>query len=322
MDIYRVARWCRLNEETFRKQYKNHLSGFPEWDQLDHCEDWLLLPENLGPRLSIDEVCLSDGELYTVVTNKAAKGGKGTLVALVKGTKSSVVSAILMKLPMRERVKVLEVTLDMADTMDWIVRECFPNAKKVTDRFHAQQLVSEALQDMRIRERWKAIDGENESILEAKKLRQVYRPPAYSNGDTKKQLLARSRHLLYKPQSKWSVSQKERASILFKEFPDLEHGYNLSMMFRSAYEHSVTREEARGKLEDWHRKVEEKGFTSFIIASGSIRSHEGTILNYFPERSTNASAESFNAKLKGFRALVRGVTDLKFFLFRIAKIYG
>ena len=144
----------------------------------------------------------------------------------------------------------------------------------------------------------------------------------YSNGDTGKQLLARSRHLLYKPQSKWSNSQKERASILFKEFPDLEQGYHLSMIFRSAYEYSVTREEAKEKFEDWHRMVKTKGFTSFVTASESVRSHEGTILNYFPERSTNASAESFNAKLKGFRSLVRGVTDLKFFLFRISKIYG
>lgn len=293
-----------------------------DWDQLDHCKDWLLFPENLGPRLSIDEVCLSDGELYTVVTNKAAKGGKGALAALVKGTKSSVVSAILMRIPMRERVKVLEVTLDMADTMDWIVRECFPNAKKVTDRFHAQQLVSEALQDMRIKERWKAIDSENDAICAAKKTGQTYRPLTYANGDTKKQLLARSRHLLYKPQNKWSDSQKERAVILFKEFPDLEHGYNLSMMFRSVYEHSIARDEARGKLEDWFRKVEEEGFKSLITASESVRAHEGTILNYFPDRSTNASAESFNSKLKGFRSLVRGVSDLKFFLFRIAKIYA
>lgn len=243
-------------------------------------------------------------------------------MALIKGTKSSAVSEALMKIPLKERVKVTEVTLDMADAMDWIVRESFPNAEKVTDRFHAQQLVSEALQDMRIRERRKAIDEENKAIRKTKELGQAYRPMAYRNGDTKKQLPARSRHLLYKPQSRWSESQKERAAILFKEFRDLEHGYSLSMMFRSAYEHSKTRDEAKIKLEEWHRKVEEKNFSSFVTASESIRSHEGTILNYFPGRSTNASAESFNSKLKGFRALVRGVTDLKFFLFRIAKIYG
>lgn len=282
----------------------------------------MLLPENLGPRLSLDEVCLSDGELYTVVTDKAAKGRKGTLIALVRGTRPSAVSAVLMKIPMKERMKVIEVTLDMADTMDWIARECFPNARKVTDRFHAQQLVSEALQEMRIKERWKAIDEENEAIRKTKELGQNYQPLTHSNGDTQKQLLARSRHLLFKPPNRWTGSQKERASILFKAFPELERGYHLSMMFRSVYEHSGTRDEAKIKMEDWHRKVKEKNFSSFLTASASIRAHEGTILNYFPDRSTNASAESFNAKLKGFRALVRGVTDLKFFLFRIAKIYG
>ena len=317
-----VAKWNGLNTKTLEKQYKDHLSGFRWWIHLNHCEDWLLFSENLGEKLSIDEVSLSNGELYTVVTNKSAKGRRGALVAIIRGTKVSVVSAILMKISMSERVNVLEVTLDMADTMDWIVRECFPNARKVTDRFHVQQLVSEAMQDMRVHERWKAIDEENETIQKARKSGQTYRPLTYQNGDTKKQLLARGRHLLYKPQSKWSDSQKQRAGILFREFPELEDGYSLSMMFRSFYEDSRTREAAKKKLDAWCKKVEEKDFKSFATAAQSIQNHEGWILNYFYERSTNASAESFNAKLKGFRAIVQGVTDKKFFLFRITKLYA
>ncbi|WP_462429560.1 transposase, partial [Butyricimonas virosa] len=46
------------------------------------------------------------------------------------------------------------------------------------------------------------------------------------------------------------------------------------------------------------------------------------ILNFFNNRSTNASAESFNAKLKDFRAQFWGVLDIKFFLFRVAKIFA
>ena len=38
----------------------------------------------MGPNLSIDEVSLSQGELYTFVTNKEGKGKKGTLVASIK----------------------------------------------------------------------------------------------------------------------------------------------------------------------------------------------------------------------------------------------
>lgn len=235
MEISRIARWNRLNEKTLQKQYKDHLSDFRNWAYLEHCEDWLLFPQNLGSRLSIDETALSNGELYTIITNKDAKGRKGSLVAMIKGTKASVVSEILMKLPVGQRVKVLEVTLDMANTMDWIVRQCFPNAKKVTDRFHTQKLVSEALQEIRIKERWKAIEEENEVVEECKKKKIAYKPLLYTNGDTKKQLLARSRYLLFKPQSKWKESQKERAKILFTAFPEIEEGYKLSMIFRSFY---------------------------------------------------------------------------------------
>lgn len=316
----------RLNHKTLQKQYREHLSGFREWEYLDHCEDWLLFPENIGPRMSIDETSLSNGELYTIVTNKDAAGKKGALVAMVRGTKASDVSDILMKIPMRERLKVKLITLDMSNTMDWIVRECFMNAGKVSDRFHAQRLVSEALQDMRAKERWKAIDEENDLMQKCRKEKIQYRPFIYPNGDTKKQLLARGRYLLFKPQSRWTDPQRERAGILFFGFPELKEGYDLSMMFRSFYEYSKTRGGAKQKLDNWYTKVGEKAkrenFRCFITASESVKNHEGWILNYFPERETNASAESFNAKLKGFRSLVRGVTDKKFFLFRICRIYG
>jgi hypothetical protein len=42
-------------------------------DQKPHAKNGLLFPENIGKRLSIDETSLSNGELYTILTNKAAK---------------------------------------------------------------------------------------------------------------------------------------------------------------------------------------------------------------------------------------------------------
>ncbi|WP_419180049.1 transposase [Bacteroides muris (ex Fokt et al. 2023)] len=40
------------------------------------------------------------------------------------------------------------------------------------------------------------------------------------------------------------------------------------------------------------------------------RNYYETILNYFVNRETNAFAESFNAKIKAFRAQFRGVGDI------------
>jgi len=317
-----IATSYRLKTKEFEKQYKEHLSGFREWEQLEHADKWILHENNVRAHISIDEVALSNGELYTIVTNKVAHGKKGALVAIVQGTKVVNVAKVLSRIDVIERNLVTEVTLDMSPAMEAIVGQSFPRARLVTDRFHVQQLVSEAIQEVRMSFRRTAITEENEALLKAKERGIKYIPMVYENGDTRKQLLARSRHLVFKPSSKWHTSQKERADILFKEFPKLQKAYDLSMMFRNCYEQAKTKEEAQVAFDKWHTKVEESKIKEFTTSADSVKAHEDTILNYFVNRSTNASAESFNAKLKGFRVLVRGVGDKKFFLFRVSKIYG
>ena len=85
--------------------------------------------------MSIDETSLSNGELYTVLTNKDAKGKKGAIVAMVAGTKAETVIAIIEKIPLKVRNQVTEITLDMAANRGLIAKKCFPNATRVTDRF-------------------------------------------------------------------------------------------------------------------------------------------------------------------------------------------
>ncbi|MCL7765531.1 transposase, partial [Polaribacter sp. Z014] len=76
------------------------------------------------------------------------------------------------------------------------------------------------------------------------------------------------------------------------------------------------------KLAHWYDKVHKSEFKSFNTIAKSIQIHYDAILNYFNNRSTNASAESFNAKIKEFRTQFRGVRDLKFFLYRLTKLYA
>ena len=281
-----------------------------------------MFPENIGERLSIDETAISNGELYTIVTNKAAHGKKGALIAIVAGTKATDVNSVLDKIPAKQRQLVKEVTLDLSPAMKEIVRKSFPQATVVDDRFHVQQLVSEAAQDCRMIMRRETLKEENDAIKLCRAEKKRYKPIEFENGDTKKQLLARSNHLLFKPRSRWTISQKQRGEILFREFPEIEKAYELAMMFRNCYETSYSIPEAKERFKKWYEKVEEKQIESFLIVADSIRLHETTILNYFINRSTNASAESFNAKLKGFRLLVRGVRDKKFFLFRVSKLFS
>jgi len=311
-----------IDGDQLGQQYKAHLSDYKQWDQRKHAEAWLLFPDNIGTYLSIDETALSNGDLYTIITNKAAKGLNGALVAMVKGTSSEQVIKILDKIPLKARKLVKEVTLDMANSMNKVVKKSFPKASRVIDRFHVQKLAYDALQEMRIKHRWAAIDEESEAIRDARYNNEKFEPFVFDNGDTKKQLLARSRFLLFKAQNQWTEKQKQRAVILFAQYPDLKKAYDLTHSLRMIFSHTKEKGVAYTKLAHWYVAIEESGFDAFKTIVNSIHVHYEGILNFFDNRSTNASAESFNAKLKAFRATLRGVRDISFFLYRVAKIYA
>ena len=311
-----------IDGHTFEKQYKEVLSGFREWDQLEHADEWLLFPDNIGPRLAIDESSLSNGELYTFITNRDAHTRECSLVAVVAGTKSEDVVAVLQRIDEVLRNTVEEVTLDLSDSMRKIVRTAFPKASRVIDRFHIQKLACDAVQELRIKHRWDVIQQANDEMEEAKLNGENYVPYRYSNGDTRKELLIRSRYLLFKSANNWTERQKQRAGILFEEYPDIKMAYGLCHSLRMIFTKNTIKDAARLSMARWYNKVEAAGFHSFNVIAATFYEHYDEILNFYNNRSSNAMAESFNAKLKLFRANLRGVIDKKFFLFRIANLYA
>ena len=299
---------CRLlgtlfgvDGELLERQYRNHLSGYLCWEQLPHAEEWLLFEKNIGVYVGLDEVCLSRGELYTVLINKERKGRSGSLIAVVKGTDVKTVTSVLLRLSRRRRFQVREITMDMAPNME---------------------LAYEAVQDMRVKARWEALDEESVQIAHAKACGKIYHAPVFENGDSRKQLLSRSIYLLYKKESLWTESQRVRAGILFREYPDIKKAYYLSMRLGLIYHQCRYKDAALTHLARWYDEVEKSGFLAFGRVARSVQMHYREIINFFDRRSTNAASESFNAKIKEFRTQFRGVKDGAFFLFRLAKIYA
>jgi len=289
---------------------------------LEHADDYLIYPQNITDRLSIDEVSLSKGELYTFVTNKNIKvKNKKSVVAVINGTEAKVIQEVLEKIALEKRNQVKEVTMDMARNMALAVEKCFPNSQKVIDRFHAVKLVLDAMQHLRIKLRWQAIEQDNNAIQLAKKTGNKYEPEILSNGDTIKELLVRSRYLLYKYQEDWTSNQSQRASVLFERYPLLKEAYFLSLTFRNIYKNS-SKDNAIKHFNQWKQDVIKSKIEEFNTAVNSLEYHLENILNFFNNRSTNANAESFNSKIKGFRANLRGVTDVRFFLFRLEKLFA
>ena len=243
-------------------------------------------------------------------------------MAILSGTKVEPIIEQLMKISDKKRAMVKEITLDMANSMKTIAKKCFPKAVQVTDRFHVQKLALEALQDIRIKHRWDAIDQENEHIKRAKEKNRAFVPKEFSNGDTRKQLLARSRYLLYKSPNNWTPNQSERSRILFSQYPDIKVAFDLVQGLRHIFNTTTTIQAAYTKLAHWYEDVENTGFRAFNTIANTISLNYRSILNYFINKSTNASVESFNAKIKAFRAQFRGVRNTEFFLFRLTQLFA
>lgn len=255
------------------------------------------------------------------MTNKEAKGKKGTLVASIKGTLSQDIIQVLNQIPLKQRQRVKEVTLDMANNMSHAVKMSFPMAMQTTDHFHVIKLAMEALQHIRVKYRWEEMDKENQAIKQAKEKGEKYKPTLLPNEDTPKQLLARCRYVIVKKSSEWTQSQKERARLLFERYPTLKKAYYHVLQLRAIYKHQL-REEAKRDLVWWLQKTKEINIKEFNTVTNTLHNKMDTILNFFEYRNTNANAESFNAKIKLFRANLRGVTDISFFLFRLEKLFA
>lgn len=345
--ISSLVRPYHIDSHNFGRAYKKHLSGFSEWSEADHAEQWLLCPENIGARLCIDETSLSQGELYTFLTNPDGKARKGTLVAMAKGTKAEVVQEILKRIPFCKRLMVKEVTMDLSDTMSAIVSECFPCARQTIDRFHAQRLAFDAMQEVRMLAKRDAAKEQAQARKDFYKRQEAnkkkrkdkhskdprgrkpdranraFRPFRYSNGDTKVELLTRVRYLLMVSPEKWTPSQRERWHLIKEHHPQIADAYNLAHSLRVCYNaDSSDMGKVIESMYDWYDKAMASPFEGFKAVAETIDEHMWEILHYFQSRSTNAFAESFNAVVKRFRSELRGVADLPFFVFRLSRIFG
>ena len=305
-----------VNGKYYAELYRNKLSGYANWCAEELGCGFYFNAANIGPYMSLDETCLSNGEVWTFLTNKDGHGGKGTLAAAIPGTKSDeIISILVAAMDRSTRRKVKEVTCDLSPSMMLIAAEVFYNAHVVNDRFHVQQVYNEAVDEIRI-------DIRRQLIAEDNNRDKSTPPVTYSNGETMRQILARSKHSLMMAQNKWSDIQRHRVNILFKHYPVLKTAYSLAMQLRRIFNMKISPTNAMEKMNRWYENVMALGNNNFRSVIKTFKNHAPTILNYFRRRATNASAEAFNSKVKIFRSQMRGVRDRNFFIFRLVKLYA
>ena len=333
--------------------YRNYLSGFTKKEtQLNsHKYDFvvkksgvkktirvpILKVENFGVNMAIDEKQIGK-EMHTILSNRDTNK-----IALLART---IKAEHLVQLTQHFNFKGFEVktiTRDLSNTYDWVSRQVFMNASHIADKFHIIKHLLDAHQAVRIRYR-QVLLSEKRNKLEQHKQKEKERRKeckkagipfkrkqikddnyTYNNGETALELLARSRHLLYQYEDKWNSTQKERAKILFKEYPEIKDTYKLSIEFRNWYKKKnvgMKQSKIIATLKKWYKKVDKIDIYEMNNFKSLVERHETIITAYFKNGHTNAIAENINSRIQRYVNINRGTRDMDFFYFRLNNFFA
>ncbi len=329
MNFTTIGSFLQLRPQTVYSWYRHYLSGYPEsvasgeWGKNNFKGTDkkikivpVLKPENLGEEMAVDEKMI-DEEFYTVLTNRQT----GKIAMLAETLQVAELNKLIDK--MGEAAKVVkEVTIDLSPTYERLCEQSFPGATVVADKFHVVMHIVEAVQALRLR-----LKQEELSALPTtkKERRQVEQATRLINGETRIEMLTRSRYVLFKRQEHWTASQQKRAKLLFETFPMLKACYELTQQIRrwldksnvGKYEWQIERQ-----LIEWYDNAEQQKLPEVENLIRLIGSHEQKIMNYFLKGKTNAKAEAMNSKIQRFITANYGVRDKDFFMYRLAHYYS
>jgi len=296
----------------------------------------ILKPEHIGEHMAIDEKHIN-GIFYTILTN----GETGKVALMVASMNQNEIGKCLLKFGDKlQQVKTL--SRDLSSLYHSIGNQYFPQATQVADKYHVIAHAIDSVQDVRIRLKQQELKNQRlaqsehkhkyQGFIENKrinstqnipKIKKSYYPERLKNGETKAELLTRSKYLLYKLPSKWNEHQANRAEVLFKEYPQLQQAYQQINQFRNWYEPNKIIDKiwnfltAETGLLNWIYTTETSSISEIQNFRSTVENHEQYILNYHFQYKTNAMSESINAKIKQATRHNKGTRDIDFFHFRL-----
>jgi len=214
--------------------------------------------------MGIDELYIM-GKYRAVITNVRQKA----LVTMLSSRKVATLFGYFTQNFKADTVQV--VTMDMHENYRTVVRQCFPKAKIVVDRFHVMMHISKAVDSVRVSLR-RQIDKQRRSNL---------------LGD---------RWLFLTGKEKLSAWQKLRLESVLEQYPTIRDAYRFKEEFRDVWE-DTDRARVDAKIGDWMKRVSanEVCLEPFRAILTSLTNWREEILAFIDWRLTNAYTESFNA---------------------------
>ena len=286
--------------------------------------------------MCVDETMIGE-TFFTIISNRIT----GKLAFMAESTKSSELSDVC--LPIKEEFKKVKIiNRDLANSYRKFSNIVMPNAKQVVDNFHVIKLLFDGSQSVRMSlkrkietekrkafESFKNKESKRKKTCEKKGLKYkrkkyISKEKILINGETASEILSRSRFLLYKFRDQWTDKQRDRANVLFAEYPKLEKAYDLTNEFRNWFsKKNIGKKESllKTELKTWYKNIDESEINDLKNFKSTVERNQEYILNYFSNNgASNSMAENRNSKIKKFINSNQGTRDRDFFFFRL-KIY-
>ena len=209
--------------------------------------------------MSLDEFARrkGQGKFATILTDL----DKSSLLEVIDSHKSDDIIAVLKQQPLAMREGVEEVCVDMWGGFPKVIREVFPNAKIVIDRFHAQKLVNKALNRIRL-------------ALNLKGLK--------------------NRYLLMNNQINLTSEEQEELELVLSFSPSLRIAHELKEELIALYNSDITSCGGMRKMKKWLISAR----IMLSNAAKTLDSHLEGICNYFNNRTTSGVTEGINTRIK------------------------
>ncbi len=226
-------------------------------------------------RLSLDEFSRTKGQgnFVTILTDL----DKSSLLEVIDSHKSDDIAEFvragfppmertqaiqtLKRLPLFMREQVQEVCVDMWGGFPKVIKEVFPNADIVIDRFHVQKLINKDLNKIRLNLGLKGLKNKN---------------------------------LLMTSESQLILEDKKQLESLLQSSPILRIAHELKEELISIYNSDITSNRAVVKMKQWLK------YAKIIFRKGAatLSNHLIGICNYFTNRTTSGVTEGLNTRIK------------------------
>lgn len=218
----------------------------------------------------MDEVSKRKGakKFMTVISDVE----RGCLLEVIDSHKQQDILETLKQQPIEVRAQVTEVSVDMWAGFPKVIKEAFPNAVVVIDRFHVMKLVNDTLNKIR---RCVGVTAKG------------------------------SKYLLLKNNQDLTETDQEQLEQILNQSACLRFAYERKEEFRNIYETSPTVQSGMKRMKKW--LVQAQIF--YGKTAQTIQKHLPGICNYFISGTTSGVMEGINNKIRLVMRLGYGLTN-------------